>query len=180
MTNAIQALTQTVVATSATKNPAAVKAQAVKPARKTATKNPAASMKEAGEAKSKTAAAVKQASKASASDRITHALVDGARPAAGGMLFAFTQAWLTASGLIAGGTIAREKARKVAGSTAIAYHVKAERLKDTKGTLTLTPSGAAFFGARGASQAQVDEYVKTLTTGKPSETVKNPASIIKA
>jgi hypothetical protein len=152
-----------------------------KAAGKASAKKPAAqAMKTAGDAKNKTAQAVKSASKAGAADTITHALVDGARPAAGGLLFSFTQAWLQASGLIAGGSIGRDKARKVAGSTAIAYHVKAGRFNDNKGALTLTPSGLSFFASRGADQSKVDMYMETLTKGKTSDLVKSTASIIKA
>lgn len=96
---------------------------------------------------------------------------NGYRPGAGRLLFAFTQAWLHASGLLSGKTYAKAEAIQVAGATAIAYHLGNGNLTETKGALTLSDKGKTFFVARGADIKAVDAFVACLRTGKPDATV---------
>lgn len=114
--------------------------------------------------------AAKRAAKAAAAPVVTlaYGLKDGYRPGAGRLLFAFTYAWLASSGLTAGGALQRETAEKVAGGTAIKYHLGNGNLSDSKGSLTLTPAGKAFFAARGVDAKAADAFCEALRTGKPN------------
>lgn len=99
---------------------------------------------------------------------LAYGLKNGYRPGAGRLLFAFTHAWLNASGLTAGGTLQRETAEKVAGGTAVKYHLGNGNLSDTKGALSLTAAGKAFFAARGVDAKAAEAFAEALRTGKPN------------
>lgn len=113
---------------------------------------------------------------------LTYAIRDGYRPAAGRMLFAYTQAWLDASGLSDGKAVSRSVAVKVAGGTAIAYHTaKTAALQDVAGMVSLTESGKAFFAARKPDAKMVEAFRGVMDTGLINDavSVKTMAAIIK-
>jgi hypothetical protein len=88
------------------------------------------------------------------------------------LLFAYTQAWLDVSGLSAGKTVARADIVRVAGQTAVSYHVnRTGTLAESKGQITLTDSGKAFFAARGADAKAVEAFSTVLRTGCLDDTV---------
>lgn len=103
---------------------------------------------------------------------MAYGIRDGYRPGAGRLLFAFTQAWLTASGLTQGGTLQRAVAEKVAGGTAIRYHLGNGNLSDTKGLLSLTPEGKAQFAARNVDAKAAEAFAEALRTGKPNPDIR--------
>lgn len=113
----------------------------------------------------------KVAAKAAPTPVIAYGVHNGYRPGAGRLLFAFTQAWLSASGLVAGKPYAKAEAIQVAGATAIAYHLGNGNLTETKGALTLSEKGKTFFVARGADEKAVAAFTACLRTGKPDATV---------
>lgn len=109
---------------------------------------------------------------APAQSAIAYGVRTGFRPGAGALLFAYTDAWLSASGMAQGGTLDRAAAEKVAGATAIGYHLGKGNLSEAKGLLSLTPSGKAFFAARGADPKLAAAFAEALRTGKPNPDVK--------
>lgn len=112
--------------------------------------------------------------KGAAANVISFGIHDGSRPAAGRLLFSFTHAWLSASGLAAGGSIPRAMAQKIAGSTAVSYHLGNKNLTEDKdGHISLTSKGQEAFSRR-AKMGQVDAkmveaYIEALKTGKPQD-----------
>ena len=152
--------------------------QTTKPATKPATKRtsakpatkPAKDAKPAQQPAQETAAPVNNAK---------HHIKDGFRPASGAKLFAYTFAWLQETGLIDGGSISRADAVKLAGSTAIAYHTgKTNTMVDNKGSLSLAPHGAAFFGDRHPDAKDVEAYRAILRTGQPDGTLVKAAHAV--
>lgn len=106
--------------------------------------------------------------KASPAGSVRFAIRDSFRPSAGGLLFAYTMAWIEGTGLANGGSIPRADAVKLAGATAIGYHVNSTgRLIDNKGSVSLAPDALAFFQKRQHTQADKDAYLAILTTGEP-------------
>lgn len=158
MTNALQALAQVVTApvVAQVKSKPAAKTTQSKPAQKKAAAKPAATP-------------------------IKYGIHDGSRPGAGRLLFAFTHAWLSLSGLASGKSYSKAQAVQVAGATAIAYHTGNNNLSCKDGMLTLTAKGKAFFAARSNEAATVDAFVTMLKTGKPVDAtgIKN-ADCLKA
>lgn len=160
-----------------------------KPARKSASTKPAQKpakpatkpAQKAQEATQKLAGSTKAAAQVSTpSDRIAYALRDGFRPSAGGMLFAYTYAWLQASGLIDGGSITRARAVSIAGSTAIDYHANKTGRFQTEGqSIKLAPGAANFFADRHHDPKIREAYARLLTTGEGGDVAKNPAGIRK-
>ena len=153
------------------------KTAAVKTATKTApvkTAKPAAT-KTKTEAKTKTPAATKTEVKPAE----LHYIKDSFRPGSGAPLFAYTMAWLQASGLIEGGSIDRAAAVKFAGSTAIGYHTnKTGRMVDKDGRISLAAGGANFFADRHHSADQREAFANIIKTGQPDGTnVKTAAGI---
>lgn len=102
---------------------------------------------------------------------LTHGLKNGYRPGAGRLLFAFTAAWLKGTGLTEGNTVQRALAEKIAGGTAIAYHLGNGNLSDSKGVLSLTPAGLAFFAARGVDAKASEAFLEALKSGKPNSEI---------
>lgn len=129
-------------------------------------------------ASTKTAAAktaAKAAPKVTAKTSIAYGLHDGSRPCAGRYLFAFTHAWLSASGLGEGKAYPKAQAIQVAGSTAISYHSGNGNLENKGGMLTLSSKGLNFFKAR-VIEGRVDmklaeSYMQALKSGKPDDTI---------
>ena len=119
-------------------------------------------------AKSARKPAAKRASKPVAKPTLAYGLRDGYRPAAGRLLFAFTDAWLRGTGLTDGATVQRSLAEKIAGGTAVRYHLGNANLSDSKGVLSLTPAGKAFFAARNADAKAAEAFAEALRTGKPN------------
>lgn len=72
----------------------------------------------------------------------------GARPTSGRALFRYTDEWLTREGLFAGGRIAKAEAVRIAGRTAIAYHLTEGNFVEHDGEVFLTPKGHAHFTNR--------------------------------
>ena len=99
---------------------------------------------------------------------IAYGVHNGYRPGAGKLLQAYTTAWLTASGLLAGKTYAKAEAVQVAGATAIAYHLGNGNLEDTKGVLKLSGKGKTFFVERNADAKLVEAFTVALKTGQPN------------
>lgn len=145
-----------------------------KPAAKTATKaKPATKTAPKGKTPAKTA--TKPAPGAQ------FAIRDGFRPGAGRLLFAYTFAWLQETGLIDGGSIPRADAVRIAGATAIGYHVNnTGRLIDNAGAISLAPSAANFFADRpGRTAKDTETFIAILRTGAPDgEIIKSAAGII--
>ena len=121
------------------------------------------------ETKTRAPRATGKGKQAPVSSGIAYGIQNGSRPAAGRMLFAFTHAWLSLSGMAAGGSYSRADAVKVAGATAISYHTGNGNLKDTGGMLTLTAKGQNFFSSRGVDAKMTEAYVQALKTGKPQD-----------
>ena len=118
---------------------------------------------------------------------VKFAVRQGFRPAGGAALFTYTHAWLTASGLAQGGTIGASVARKIAGDTAIGYHVnKTGCLEIVEGgQIRLTEAGHAKFGTRpgfgkGISAADVEAWHAFFKAGEltPAIGVKVKEAII--
>jgi hypothetical protein len=104
---------------------------------------------------------------------------DSFRPGAGGLLFAYTAAWLQETGLVDGGAIPRADATKLAGATAIGYHVNdTGRFVDNGGMISLAPDAAPYFfeGRRTHADAQREAYREMLRTGKPDGTLIKQAA----
>ena len=127
------------------------------------------------EAKTKTAPATKTEAKPAE----LHYIKDSFRPGSGAPLFAYTMAWLQASGLIDGGSIDRAAAVKFAGSTAIGYHTnKTGRMIDKDGRISLAAGGANFFADRHHSADQREAFATIIKTGQPDgQHVKTPTAI---
>lgn len=71
------------------------------------------------------------------------------RPSSGALLFAFTDAVLTESGLAKGAAIAKAALVKAMGATAVRYHAdKGTFVSDDKGAIKLSAGGHAFFALR--------------------------------
>lgn len=119
--------------------------------------------------------------KANAKNAVIYALHDGSRPSAGGMLFAYTEAWLELSGLKAGGAIPCAMVKAIAGNTALTYHKNNQNLELSSAGVTLTPKGKAFFAARIVETKHVEGFSAVMTTGKINAdvNVKNVTSIKK-
>ncbi len=153
----------------------AKKAAAAKtaPAKKSAAKKVPAKTEAKTTAKTATKPATKVATVKAAGSKanvIKYGVHNGFRPGSGAALFAYTQAWLQGSGLLAGGSISKDAATKIAGATAIAYHAGAKRFAISKdGQLTLTASGLAFFNARSTDKETVEAYLSSFKTGKPHD-----------
>ena len=94
---------------------------------------------------------------------------DGMRPGAGRLLFAFTHAWLSLSGMASGKAYNKAQAQQVAGRTAIAYHTSNGNMAEKGGMLTLTAKGQSFFGARAVDAKTCEGYVYVLKNGKPHD-----------
>lgn len=103
---------------------------------------------------------------------------DSFRPRAGRMLFAYTMAWLQETGLIDGGAISRDQATKLAGATAIGYHVnRTGRMVDKDGSISLAPGGANFFADRQHDGKDREAFATMLRTGQPDgERIKAAAA----
>lgn len=109
--------------------------------------------------------------------KIKHFLVTG-RPVSGANLQAFTAAWMSLTGMDKGKAVEKALIEKVAGATAIAYHVKTGRLQNKDGLLSLTDGGKLHFQARQPEEETVKAWQSILTTGKPDgKMIKNAAMI---
>ena len=75
---------------------------------------------------------------------------DSSRPTRGKALFRFTDNWLTGTGLFAGGSISKAEAIRIAGRTAIYYHLSQGNFAEHSGAITLTPKGHDHFLRRRA------------------------------
>lgn len=159
--------------------------QITKPAAKTAAKTAPVKTAKPAATKTKTAAKTEArtktapATKTEAKPAELHYIKDSFRPGSGAPLFAYTMAWLQASGLIDGGSIDRAAAVKFAGSTAIGYHTnKTGRMVDKDGRISLAAGGANFFADRHHSADQREAFANILKTGQPDGTnVKTAAGI---
>jgi hypothetical protein len=127
---------------------------------------PAKNGKPAGKPVQATKPAGKGKSKAKPAG-VAYALKQGFRPVSGGMLQAYTHAWLSLSGLATGGRIPRAQAVAIAGPTAIGYHVNQTGCMDVdaSGMLGLTPAGQSKFSGRGVSADSVSKFVEFMRTG---------------
>lgn len=94
---------------------------------------------------------------------------NGSRPAAGRLLFAFTHAWLSLSGMAEGKAYSKAQAVKVAGSTAISYHIGNGNIEEKGGAISLTAKGQNFFKARSVDAKACGAYVEALKTGQPQD-----------
>ena len=115
-----------------------------------------------------------------AAPAVPYFIKDGYRPAAGRALKEFTHAWLSLSGMASGKAYPTAQARKVAGSSAIAYHKGAGRFEETNGTLKLTKAGQAFFAERANANSEeaVKAFVSIMRTGKPDGKFVKAADLI--
>lgn len=126
---------------------------------------------------SKTAA--KPAAKVAAKDvqPFKYFLITG-RPAAGASLQAFTAAWFAMAGIDQGKAFDKGIAVKVAGATAIAYHVKTGRMVEKDGQIKLSEGGKIHFAARTIDERLKAVWTKVLKTGKPDGTLIKNANCI--
>ena len=70
------------------------------------------------------------------------------RPTSGRALFRFTDEWLTREGLFAGRSIPKAEAARIAGRSAIAYHLREGNFMERNGEIVLTSKGHAHFTER--------------------------------
>lgn len=77
--------------------------------------------------------------------KITHRLVEGARPGSGTRLFAHTAAFLALSGLTKGATVPHDVAVDVVGPTAVKYHRLLGNWEPTTKGLKPAPQGREYF-----------------------------------
>ncbi len=135
----------------------------------------------------KAAPATKKAAPTKAAKKTAPATQNGAnyfvkdsfRPGAAALLFAYTAAWLQETGLVDGGSISRADATKLAGATAIGYHVNdTGRFVDNGGKITLAPDAAPYFfeGRRNHSDEVREAYRAMLRTGQPDGKLVKQAS----
>lgn len=74
----------------------------------------------------------------------------GGRPTSGLPLFRFTEAWLMRNGLYAGREMLKADAVKIAGRSAISYHLREGNFVELNGRIALTAKGHAHFAKRRA------------------------------
>ncbi len=156
------------------KKPAAKKATPAKTSTKTASK----AVKPATTANTKKAAGT-----STARGSIKYGVLAGGRPVAGRSLYAFTDAWLRGFGLDKeGGKIDRAVAIKVAGATAIGYHVNtAKNMTEKGGMLSLTAKGRrVFFEERPVDEKLSAAILQALRTGTPDGEVLRTKDIFQA
>ena len=105
-----------------------------------------------------------------AAPAIPYAIHNGSRPGSGALLFAFTHAWLSMSGLASGKAYPKAQAQQVAGKTAIAYHLDNGNFSvDASGNLRITAKGQRKFSERTNDAETVSAWVQVLKTGKPGK-----------
>ena len=173
---------QVTIQKSATKT--AKPAPATKAAPVKADKVKAAKPAKADKAKTAPIAAVKPTQ---AVDSLKYRVTDAFRPGSGALLFAYTMAWLQTTGLIDGGSIALSKAQKIAGKTAIDYHLGASNKRKTPNftvageSIRLTSGAANFFADRAHDPKTRQAYIDMMTTGKiDGAIIKNAAGLTPA
>lgn len=70
------------------------------------------------------------------------------RPTSGYALFRFTEEWITRNGLYEGRDMSKGDAIKIAGRTAISYHLREGNFSEGSGRIALTAKGIAHFVIR--------------------------------
>lgn len=123
----------------------------------------------------KTGKPATQAAPAAAKPVMQYAVVDFARPKAGTLLFAYTQAVIELLGLEKK-AVDKIALRKAWGETAVIYHSRNENLEgNDNGALKLSAKGRAFFEARmtenAVSRELVEAYIACMTTGVTNDAV---------
>ena len=97
------------------------------------------------------------------------AVGQGCRPVAGVRLYAYTAAWLSMFSLDAGKSAPRAAVVKVAGSTAVAYHIRNGNMIQTAAGLELTPKGKSVFGARAIDEEIKAGFMSVFKSGEPNK-----------
>lgn len=72
----------------------------------------------------------------------------GGRPTSGLALFRFTEEWISRNGLYEGRDMSKADAVKIAGRTAISYHLRESNFFEREGRIALTAKGMAHFTKR--------------------------------
>lgn len=99
------------------------------------------------------------------------AIGQGCRPVSGQRLFAYTAAWLAAFGLDNGKTAPKAAVIKVAGATAIAYHIRQGNMVQTAAGLELTAKGKSVFALRAVDAEMLAAYAAIFKDGQPNAKV---------
>lgn len=149
---------------------------------KAATAKPAAKATKpaAKKAPAKAAAKGRTVRKAAPKQTINFIIEDFARPKAGQLLTSFTAAWLDMTGLNAGMAVPRTALIKIAGETAIAYHVKNGNFTKTENGLALSEKGQMAFASRDVDPQLQAAFVDVFTNGHVNDVanVKNAKAIV--
>lgn len=100
------------------------------------------------------------------------AVGQGCRPVAGSRLVAYTAAWLSMFALDAGKSAPRSALVKVAGSTAVAYHIRMGNMIQTAAGIELTAKGKSVFGARAVDAEIKAGFIRVLKSGEADKTAQ--------
>lgn len=114
-------------------------------------------------------------------EKLVYGIRESYRPGAGRLLFAYTAAWLNASGMLEGASIPRDKLTKIAGSTAIGYHTtRTGHLVDTAGAIKLSATGGNKLMDRAHDAKDREAFEAMLSTGIPDgRLIKSAAAFVK-
>jgi hypothetical protein len=160
-------------------------ADAKKAARKTAAKpadagKTAAKPADAGKTAAKPADAGKTAAKPADAGKALFAIRPGYRPDSGARLFAYTRAWLQATGMMQGGSVPKSEVIRFAGASAVKHHTESTgRFVESGGAIKLAPGAAEWF-AKGEKRkhetAVYEKFLALVQSGKADgEQLKNAA-----
>ena len=147
--------------------PVMTKAEAA--ARREADKAALAGSKPASKATSKAKPAPRKVS--STVGAPAFAIGQGCRPVSGQRLFAYTAAWLAAFGLDSGKTAPKSAVVKVAGATAIAYHIRQGNMVQSAAGIELTAKGKSVFALRAVDAEMLAAYAAIFKDGQPNAKV---------
>jgi hypothetical protein len=111
---------------------------------------------------------------------IKFAMRPGFRPGAGTALFAYTAAWLEGLNMHKGAIVPRAVCVKLAGQTAVSYHVTSTgRFEESEKGIKLAPGAWAFFTGdkRKHESKDREEFRALLASGEPDGKIaKNKAA----
>lgn len=91
------------------------------------------------------------------------------RPSAGARLFAYTAAWMQATGFAKGVALPRATIAMIAGATAVAYHINNGNFAMSADGVKLTAKGISAFSARKPDPQVVAGFVDVLQNGTPNK-----------
>jgi len=163
-----------------------------KPARQTRTKPATQQASDAKPAKQGKASDAKPASEASkgkgrqtrkAPQKALNFLVaSSGRPSSGGLLYAFTKAWMILLGMDTGAAYPKKTIATIAGDTAVSYHIKQGNFVMTEKGLELSSFGKRLFidgvvndgqPRRNIDASLVEAWQEVMVEGKTNSVIKN-------